>query len=104
VSDKVHTHNLYGARHAGGCRACIDDYGPYQPSPGGPDHAPSDAIDEAGRASFEGSPFRTDLRGWDDLASEDRRPWIELGLRDYLMKERPKLSTFRRLVRRWARR
>lgn len=91
MSDKVHTHNLYGgARYAGGCRACIDDYGPYQPFPGGPDHAPSDAIDEAARARFERSPFRVDRGGWDDLTPEDRRPWIELGLRDLLGYDRPR--------------
>lgn len=85
MSDKVHTHNLYGgARYAGGCVACTDDYGPYQPFPVGPDRAPSDAIDEAGRARFERSPFRVDRRGWDELTPGERRPWIELGLRDIL--------------------
>ena len=32
MSERVHTHNLYGGRYAGGCIACIDDYGPYRPS------------------------------------------------------------------------
>lgn len=84
---KVHTENLYGGkRWAGGCSACIEEYGPYRPEPGQPDRPVTDWVDEAGRVAFENSPFRVSRLTWEELPLDEKRAWLELGLRRSLAK------------------